>query len=575
MLDNICHLSFVICHLNKEMDTFKRLLRMPIFILVAMQLKEKYNMRFLESRKRFLYKLIFLALQFAAVTVLMVFAIKICVMFLFNASGAFPVNALVFIFSIIQLLSIIVTCAGLVKSLYFSGDNIVLLSFPVKPDRVFLSKFIVYYLGELRRNYLLFLPLFLAYGIFSGLSFWFYPLLFVMYFLISFLPVMLGGILSVPGMHLAMVFRNYKYLQIALIAAAVTVAGYLVFRVAASIPANFNIIHNFGSYSQKMRNFFNDFARIFFIFKYLTEMMVGPARGIVVTRALVSGSTVATFFVYAGSLVLIGSVTFLFEQKMFFDMATRPNEYKKAHRAQKQRVDKRGELASAVLKEALVTLRTPALFFANYATVFALPLMVFLLNKIFASMSTRMLGDMLCISFNLLIVLLISLCANIPLSFALSSEGRAVYAHKTKPAPPLSSVLSKLFMPAIQTVISLSAAAVIISVVGKFGAANTTCFFVSALLINAGFMLWCVESDIMNPQYDRYYGGTHIGINPNEVKSTLIAFLLSIAAAFVLFYLLNEGSAAAWIKIMGGGAALLAARVYLLRLKLKLYFPQY
>ena len=75
------------------------------------------------------------------------------------------VELLIFIIFISQVLGI-VSCAGtLMKALYTSKDNMILLSYPAKHYEVFISKILVFYIYEFLRNLSFVLPLLLGFGI--------------------------------------------------------------------------------------------------------------------------------------------------------------------------------------------------------------------------------------------------------------------------------------------------------------------------------------------------------------------------------------------------------------------------
>ena len=78
----------------------------------------------------------------------------------------------------------------------------------------------------------------------------------------------------------------------------------------------------------------------------------------------------------------------------------------------------------------------------------------------------------------------------------------------------------------------------------------------------------------MNPQHDQF---ATVGMNfnnPNELKSTVAAFLLSALFAVVLFFLLSEGQSKAVTKVMLVSAAFLAVRAALYFVRIKLYYTE-
>ena len=185
--------------------------------LVMMQLKDKIDFSFLSSKKKTITKVVFTILAFVAVTALcFVFFMLSSMLNLFSLVNVIPTSLMVFIFTIMFLLSCISCTFGLMKKLYFSPDNQVLLTFPVKPNMGFVSKLIVFYIYELIKNLYFMIPVFIAYGIFSGYSLLFYPWMLICFLFISALPVLIGAILSIPLMYISTWLKSVPYLKTAL-----------------------------------------------------------------------------------------------------------------------------------------------------------------------------------------------------------------------------------------------------------------------------------------------------------------------------------------------------------------------
>ena len=62
--------------------------------------------------------------------------------------------------------------------------------------------------------------------------------------------------------------------------------------------------------------------------------------------------------------------------------------------------------------------------------------------------------------------------------------------------------------------------------------------------------------------------------NPNETKSTIIAFIMSIVFAFVTFFLISESVKVVFIKLFVVTLVLLATRFYLYLTRIKLYYKE-
>ena len=247
-----------------------------LFNLTMMQLKEKLNISFKQNIKKSLLSLSFFIIGFAVVTVICYFLIYFSKkMMIFDFSGAFPTNVLVFIFTIMMALSIISNTVSLIKTLYFSRDNFVLLTLPTTPEVVFLSKLLVHYIFELKRNIMFLIPLFIAYGINTKLPIYYYPWMIVIFLFVVMIPVLIGALLSIPSMYVYQALKKRKVLMYSLIVLGVVglvvLAGYLI----SIIPPNINFKETWGTTYFQIRGFLTDFERGALPFKLLVELMVG------------------------------------------------------------------------------------------------------------------------------------------------------------------------------------------------------------------------------------------------------------------------------------------------------------
>ncbi|MBQ8295547.1 MAG: hypothetical protein IJX87_03825, partial [Clostridia bacterium] len=124
-----------------EKRSFKRGLA-ALKTLTVMQLKEKLDVSYLRSFKQTLFHVIFFILEFAAIGAICYLLFFLANFFkVFDVSvGRIPETVLATVFAVMLALSVVFATLGLVKSLYLSKDNQVLLTLPSMPSTVFLSK---------------------------------------------------------------------------------------------------------------------------------------------------------------------------------------------------------------------------------------------------------------------------------------------------------------------------------------------------------------------------------------------------------------------------------------------------
>ena len=129
-----------------------------LVILVKMQLKQRLNFKRFEIENVTLFHVIFSIvgeiLKFALVTALCAaFLIACDLLPIFSPTGVpAPIEAISIVFWAMLAVSVVSCTVGLTNSMYYSRDNAVLLTLPCLPVQVYLSKLIIFFIFELRRN---------------------------------------------------------------------------------------------------------------------------------------------------------------------------------------------------------------------------------------------------------------------------------------------------------------------------------------------------------------------------------------------------------------------------------------
>lgn len=541
--------------------------------LVFMQLKDKIDFSFLKSKKQTIFKVVLSILKFVIITALIYAGFTVLSFLrLVSLLPGIPQNFLTIVFTVMFILSIVVCTFGLMKNLYFTKDNALLLTLPANRTVVFTSKLIVYYIYELIRNLTYILPLFVAYGIIDKLPFYFYPWLVVAFVIITAMPVAIGALLSIPTMFISNFIKQYKWLEYSLLIIVIggTITG-LVFLTNA-IPANFDLIGTWGTTFWKIQSFMDGFVKIFAPFAWVVTAVIGERYGI--SNNMFIGKQWLCLLGLLATIVAVFGITYLLVRPLFFRMASTPFEYRKVRVTRHFKNKKKGTFKSAVDKDLILNYRTPEKFYNLLVVVAGLPILILLLNKIYAAMDTRLAGANMAVAFNILMILLIALSSNISLAHIYSEEGASSYLLKTAPKSYLKTLSLKLFVNIVLVSISIIiTTAIFVSFVG-YTVWQGILIFLILEMVYLGHTLWSAELDIMNPQTAQYQmTGSHVN-NPNDIKSTLSAFLLSAVFAFLTFFFVGENVHVVWYKILAFATLFLAARIWLYISKINVYYKE-
>ena len=548
-----------------------------LYILVIMQLKEQMNFKRAKADGSRVFRIVLSVLsallKFAAVVGLCyAFLIVSKLLGLFSFAGRpIPDTVISLIFSVMLLMSVISCTVGLTKSMYYARDNAVLLTLPCPSLHVYLSKLIIFFIFEVKRNLSFLVPLFIAYYITHGYSGGTYVWMLFCMLWVSLFTVSIGAVLSILAMWVANFFRQHRWMQIGTLILTVAAAVTALFYAISLIPANIDLVAAWETIYWEIQDFLTGYAETFSWLYDLTRMLLGEVEHLAVFFPI--GRTLFRFAVLAViSLVILG-MGLLIVRPLFYKMASTPFEYLKKPVPPKSN-KKRGKIFSSVYTNFLITVKNTGNIFSNVGILISVPMLIFFLNKIFLAMKTREMGDHMVIAFNILIMLLVVLNSNCSLASVYSRDGQSGYLIKTLPSKYTLPIVAKLIPNTTFGVLSIAATAVILYLTLPLGAVNIAMITVSIELIYLAHMFYSAELDLMNPQNQLYASVGSTVSNPNETKSTLYAFLFSFLTAGMVFFLLIEGAGQVYLKLLIVSLAVFAFRVHRFFTMVKLYYKE-
>ena len=548
-----------------------------IYVLVSMQLKEKFNFKSKKLKsKNTLFSIVYSIIKFAAITGMCFLILFLCQKLkLFSLTSLLPSSLLGIVFTVMLLISIMSATMGLTKNMYYSYDNPVLLTLPCRPTQVYVSKLIVFYIFELVRNMSFMVPLFIAFGIINQMELIYFPWVFVTFTLISMLPVLVGAILSIPMMWFYNFFRQYKRLQFITILILASVITLMVVNLINIIPANIDIIGTWGTTYWQIQDLFKLFTLRFELCQRLIDMIVGvrvSSSMKVVIFSMRNFTTLCIFVLLLIILFIIGMVT---AKPLFYKMASKPFEYRKNNNIKAKQNKVAGKQISNLKTQWLLNIRDAEKMIYSLILTVSLPILVFFLNKLFAAMNTATVGNYMSVAFNVLIIMLLSLSSNSYAASIFSKDGRSSYLIKVQPSSHEPLLISKLVINTIFMLISYAITYIVLVYSSGINSVQSLYLILACFVIYLAHLCYSAELDIMNPQIEMYATIGNNENNPNETKSTIMAFLISFAVAFMVFVFLKEkDNNGPYLKLLLIGIGFLILRGYLFLTKIKLYYKE-
>lgn len=302
--------------------------------LVMLQLKDKLNMSFKADKKGALTKLLIRIILFVLITVVIVIVISLMDrLVIFGMSvKSLPYPIFNLLFSAMIILSTITCITSLTKSLYFSRDNLTLLSYPVNSNTVFMSKLVVYYILSLLREAGFILPLFIAYGITAAFSVGYFFWLIPVYLVVCAVPVAIAAIVSIPWMFASMFFRKRPLAQ-DIGTLLVLIAGSVgLFFVIDAIPSNMHFLTQWSAkYYPALYSFALKFEHYLPPTYWITSFTTGAtySTNSAFKITLFTPHTFMYFGIVLGAVIIFIVAAYLFAKPLFFKMAAKPFEFNK------------------------------------------------------------------------------------------------------------------------------------------------------------------------------------------------------------------------------------------------------
>ncbi len=255
-------------------------------------------------------------------------------------------------------------------------------------------------------------------------------------------------------------------------------------------------------------------------------------------------------------------------------MASTPFEYKKSLITKAKKNKQHRPINSAFIKNTKLLLRDTQGLTSLIYIVIGMPIAILLLNTIYDAIDTRLIGDQMAMMFNVLVILLLAMSTNIDIAHVFSQEGASAYLNKTIPQPYVSTLSTKLVLNGVAMSGSLAVAVSIFVQSAGYSSAVTVYMFLALECVYLSHLLMSAELDIMNPQNQQYATTGEHALNPNDVRSSVYAYIMSIFVAGGTFLLATDDNSTVWVKAFCVCLAFLALRVWLYVNKVSIYYKE-
>lgn len=457
-----------------------------------------------------------------------------------------------------QIISLLFAVGNIIKVLFQNRDNELLMSMPVHPKQVFVSKILLSYIQELIINACITLPLMISIGILGGFSIYFYFMLPILVVLLPILPTATALMLSIPVLYIIKFFQKHSIISTALILVVVIVGIVLYSNILSAFAESFNIvskqIETVININVNVTKFGN--ANTFYLF--LAESVMFPKY-------------IYKMLLYLGVSGAVFVIAFFVVKPFFFKVAmssleNSTNVYKEG------KYKKRSQFKSLLYNECLNVFRSPGMIFEYFLFTILMPFVVVVYDNLLLGLVVNQSGALMINGAHLLIVAVFATLSNIYSASAISREGANFYILKSTPVGYYTQTLAKIVFNAIFSV----GAIVITGIVACFYM-NVWVAILTTLIcvfLSLGHMFSCFDNDIKSPTLDWYDSGDISKVNKNTTHSIIKGLLLSILMGVVVISLSSSMGLWSFALVLGASLVYCLYKAYVLILRVSYQYER-
>ena len=422
---------------------------------------------------------------------------------------------LVFFISLSEIIMFFMGVSTIVKNLFFSGDNVILLRFPVKSSEVFISKMIFVLIMQSIITIVLDLPVFLLYGNISHQGISFYIIMPVILILCIMLPFLFSNILAIPFMYIKSFLKD-KYTLILFIFILGVAGGFAIYMTSVQSVLTFM--------EEQSMDFFS--SRFMVILNGLIQYAV-PFRQF--ANILINHNVLVSILIIAVIFIIISVLAMFIVKKLYLKTMLKNIEIEGSSYVKNTKNRRRSFFGTLIHREFLDIFRSSNYSFQYLAMAFGAPIMVYFCNKLAVFIGETNVGNGVLSALTMLVMLIF---VSIIVSFSASSisrEGDNFYITKIAPVSYHLQIIVKftLYMLVAASAIFISFAVLIACkyLTLKLGAI----MFSSCLLFATFETCLSIKLDIKKPSFAVGGEGELTAGTPSTFISMFVGLVIAIA----------------------------------------------
>ena len=434
----------------------------------------------------------------------------------------------------------IVAIGNVVKNLYMSGDNELLLRFPVSGAEILIAKSIYCFLHNLVINAMLTLPFYIIFGVVTKAGAGYYFASIGVMLLSVLLPYFLANLVAIPVM-MATNFVKNQFLLVLIILIGVLCAGFILYMTALKSILTYLSEEQLGLFSGEMIARYGEIASKCYPFKWYAMLLAGGSAGY-------AGKDIGLAFLYIFLMTAaVGVGAYLVTVKFYYKTILHGIETEKVSFHRKTPNMRRSVFGTLLHREFYLILRSFNYTFQYRAMAAAAPVMVYYCNDLASTMGKDTVGAAIVPGLTLMVIIIFVAIIVSFASTSVSREGSAFYHTKIIPVSYTAQVSVKLFLYALVGTASVVLSCIVVGAAfGTEKAGNLLtpldvgCIFAISEMTVLSLTCLAIWADVRSPIFNVVGDGELVSANKNIAVSLLVGILVAViygAATMLLGFL--------------------------------------
>lgn len=434
----------------------------------------------------------------------------------------------------------IVAIGNVVKNLYMSGDNELLLRFPVSGAEILIAKSIYCFLHNLVINAMLTLPFYIIFGVVTRAGAGYYFASIGVMLLSVLLPYFLANLVAIPVM-MATNFVKNQFLLVLIILIGVLCAGFILYMTALKSILTYLSEEQLGLFSGEMIARYGEIASKCYPFKWYAMLLAGGSAGY-------AGKDIGLAFLYIFLMTAaVGVGAYLVTVKFYYKTILHGIETEKVSFHRKTPNMRRSVFGTLLHREFYLILRSFNYSFQYLAMAVAAPVMVYYCNDLASTMGKDTVGAAIVPGLTLMVIIIFVAIIVSFASTSVSREGSAFYHTKIIPVSYTAQVSVKLFLYALVGTASVVLSCIVVGAAfGTEKAGNLLtpldvgCIFAISEMTVLSLTCLAIWADVRSPIFNVVGDGELVSANKNIAVSLLVGILVAViygAATMLLGFL--------------------------------------